>query len=68
MIDLSDGKTDLIDRQSILVLRAYNTGDDSVLFRDLRARKEVDTLDDGRVEGNVSLADKAAFEKQEEKE
>ena len=33
------------------------------LFRDLRAREKTDVLDDGRVEGNVSLADKAAFEK-----
>ena len=32
------------------------------LFRDLKERKEVDILDDGRVEGNVSLADKKAFE------
>ena len=32
------------------------------LFRDLKARTEVDILDDGRVEGNVSLADKKAFE------
>jgi hypothetical protein len=38
------------------------------LFRDLRARREVNDLDDGRVEGNVSLADKAAFEKHEKKE
>ena len=33
------------------------------LFRDLRARREVNDLDDGRVEGNVSLADKAVLEK-----
>ena len=32
------------------------------LFRDLKARTEVDILDDGRVEGHVSLADKKAFE------
>ena len=32
------------------------------LFRDLKNRKEVDVLDDGRVEGHVSLADKKAFE------
>ena len=32
------------------------------LFRDLKERKDVDILDDGRVEGNVSLADKKAFE------
>ncbi|MBQ9503367.1 MAG: hypothetical protein IJU70_14530 [Lentisphaeria bacterium] len=32
------------------------------LFRDLRNRKEVDALDDGRVEGHVSLAAKKAFE------
>ena len=31
------------------------------MFRDLAVRREND-LDDGRVEGNVSLADKAAFE------
>ena len=32
------------------------------LFRDLAARKEIDVLDDGRVEGHVSLADKRALE------
>ena len=32
------------------------------LFRDLRARKETDVLDDGRVEGNVSIADKKRLE------
>ncbi|MBQ3810635.1 MAG: sodium:panthothenate symporter [Kiritimatiellae bacterium] len=32
------------------------------LFRDLRARKDTNELDDGRVEGHVSLADKAAFD------
>ena len=33
------------------------------LFRDLKARTETNALDDGRVEGNVSLADKAALDK-----
>ena len=32
------------------------------LFRDLAARGEVDALDDGRVEGHVSLVDKRALE------
>ena len=31
------------------------------LFRDLKTRK-IDVLDDGRVEGNMSVADKARFE------
>ncbi len=34
------------------------------MFRDLRARED-DPLDDGRVDGHVSLADKAVFEKAE---
>ncbi|MBE6358345.1 MAG: sodium:panthothenate symporter [Lentisphaerae bacterium] len=38
------------------------------LFRDLKARSEVNILDDGRVEGNVSLADKKAFEEIEERQ
>ena len=33
------------------------------LFRDLKARTETNALDDGRVESNVSLADKAALDK-----
>ena len=33
------------------------------LFRDLRARTETDVLDDGRVEGHVSLSDKRRMER-----
>ncbi len=32
------------------------------LFRDLRARREINVLDDGRVEGQMSLADKKELE------
>ena len=32
------------------------------LFRDLAARRATDDLDDGRVEGHVSLAEKRALE------
>ena len=37
------------------------------LFRDLAARGEVDALDDGRVEGHVSLADRRALESVDQK-
>jgi hypothetical protein len=36
------------------------------LFRDLSARREMNDLDDGRVEGHVSLADKAAMDAADE--
>ena len=36
------------------------------LFQDLKTR-EINPLDNGQVEGNVSLADKVRFEKVEEK-
>ena len=35
------------------------------MFRDLSARTQFNDLDNGMVEGNVSLSDKAAFEKLE---
>ena len=35
------------------------------LFRDLKGRRKINDLDDGRVEGNVSLTDKAAFAESE---
>ncbi|MBP5544881.1 MAG: sodium:panthothenate symporter [Kiritimatiellae bacterium] len=38
------------------------------LFIDLRARKDTNDLDDGRVEGNVSLADKKELEEADRKE
>ena len=38
------------------------------MFRDLAARTHVDELDNGMVDGNVSLADKAAFAKLEKEE
>ena len=38
------------------------------MFHDLAARTQINDLDNGMVEGNVSLADKAAFAKLEEKE
>ena len=38
------------------------------MFRDLAVRTQVNDLDNGMVEGNVSLADKAAFAKLEQKE
>ena len=36
------------------------------MFRDLSARTQFNDLDNGMVEGNVSLSDKAAFEKLEQ--
>ena len=38
------------------------------LFRDLKARLQVDPLDDGRVEGHVSVADEATIERLDHKE
>ena len=35
------------------------------LFRDLAARKESNPLDDGRVEGNVSLADQEQLDQRD---
>ena len=37
------------------------------LFRDLKSRTDVNVLDDGRVEGHVSLADKAAMDEADRK-
>ncbi|MBO4633595.1 MAG: hypothetical protein J5858_16895, partial [Lentisphaeria bacterium] len=36
------------------------------MFRDLAARTQINELDNGMVEGNVSLADKKSFEQMEQ--
>ena len=48
------------------VRRIYGILDLMQLFRDLAARTQVNDLDNGMVDGHVSLADKKAFGKLEQ--